>query len=602
MLNVVTETTGRILLERELRGARAKAERAEARLSEVFTQAPAFLAVLRGPQHVFEFVNSSYYRLTGHRELVGLPLMDALPEIRGQGFDELLDDVLTTGEPYVGREVPVTIQRTQEGEPEQRFLDFVYYPITEADGTRTGVVAHGSDVTEHVLSRREAQRARQEAEEASRAKSQFLANMSHEIRTPINAIIGYTDLLELGISGPLTDEQRDQLERVRLSSRHLLTIVEDILDVAKVEAGRLQVEHDRVQIGSTVGAAVALVAPQAAGRDIDIIDGCDDTTTYVGDEDRVRQILVNLLSNAVKFTASGGTVHLSCGADRTDESPRHIDHGASMVYVRVADTGIGIPEHEAHKVFRPFSQVESGHTRTRGGTGLGLTISRHLARLMGGDITFESEFGKGSTFTVWLPSDTTSLDSEIVDDARDSQPAHLAAIGHALRDRLPEIMTRYRERLRRDPLIMVAPDLGDADLEDHASTFLTDIAQSLVVLETSRVVPERLLQDGSDIQRLVAELHGRQRAQLGWNSEALQREWAIMWEEIEACVHGEIRSGAELGGALDLLKRFLDRAERISLRSRAATMQAISNEPLDPQLAASMPDRARLSTGNGDNG
>ncbi|HEX2167463.1 MAG TPA: PAS domain-containing protein, partial [Longimicrobiales bacterium] len=145
MLNIVSESTGRVLLEREIRGARAAAERAEARLREVFTQAPAFMAVVRGPEHVFEYVNSSYYQLTGNRDLIGLPVREALPEIREQGFEELLNEVLATGVPYVGREIPVLIARSPDTEPEQRFLDFVYYPITEADGTRTGVVAHGSD-------------------------------------------------------------------------------------------------------------------------------------------------------------------------------------------------------------------------------------------------------------------------------------------------------------------------------------------------------------------------------------------------------------------------------------------------------------------------
>jgi PAS domain S-box-containing protein len=571
MLNIVSESTGRILLEREIRTARAEAERAEARLREVFTQAPAFMAVLRGEGHVFEYVNSSYYQLTGHRDLIGMPVVEALPEIRGQGFEELLDQVVATGEPYVGREIPVLLSRTPGSEPEQRFLDFVYYPITEADGTRTGVVAHGSDVTDHVLSRREAHRARQEAEEASRAKSQFLANMSHEIRTPINAIIGYTDLLVLGITGPVTDDQRTQLERVRASSRHLLTIVDDVLDVARVEAGRMEVERDRVLVATTVSAALALVRPQATERKIDLIDDCraDADTAYAGDDARVRQILVNLLSNAVKFTAPPGEVRVACGV--VDEAPRNVDIAFSgpLTWMSVSDTGVGIAPEDMSNIFQPFTQIEDGRTRTRGGTGLGLTISRHLARLMGGDLTVESEPGQGSTFTLWLPSEVGGLDEAAVDSSREDQPPNLAAVGYALQRAMPRVLERFMDRLRQEPGMPQSAQLGTADLEDHASTFLIDIAQSMIALEESRAVPDRLLQDGSEIQRVVAELHGRQRAQLGWTDEALRREWSILWHEIESAIRAEVPRGTDIGAALDLLRRFLDRGERISGRSRS---------------------------------
>ena len=571
MLNIVSESTERVLLERDIRMARAEAERAEARLREVFTQAPAFMAVLRGRDHVFEYVNSSYYQVVGHRDLIGRPVREALPEIRGQGFEELLDQVLETGEPYVGREIPVHLSRTAGGEPEQRFVDFVYYPITEADGTRTGVVAHGSDVTDHVLSRREAQRARQEAEEASRAKSQFMANMSHEIRTPINAIVGYTDLLALGITGPVTEEQRVQLERVRSSSQHLLSLVEDVLDVAKVEAGRMEVERERCLVSGTVAATLALIGPQAHEREIEVTNDCsaDEDTAYVGDEARVRQILVNLLSNAVKFTARGGSIRVSCGT--VGEVPPNVDASVAgaLTCIRVADTGIGIAPDKIDNVFQPFTQVDAGMTRKRGGTGLGLTISRHLAQLMGGDLTAESEPGRGSTFTIWLPSEATAIDEAAVRQTGDAIPDNVAAAGYALQRTLPAVLERYMDRLRRDPQLPKAGHLGPADLEDHASTFLVDIAQSLVALENSQAVPDRLLQDGSEIQRVVAELHGRQRAQLGWTDEALRREWAILWEEIEAAIRREMPRDVEIRPALELLKRFLDRGERISGRSRA---------------------------------
>lgn len=157
-LNIVTDTTDRVRAERAREGALARTERAEARLLEVFAHAPAFLAVLRGRDLIFEYVNAAHYQLTGHRELLGRPVFDALPEVRGQGFESLLEGVLATGVPYVGREVPIELARTPGAAPEQRYIDFVYYPITEADGTRSGVVSHGYDVTDHVLAPRRRRR------------------------------------------------------------------------------------------------------------------------------------------------------------------------------------------------------------------------------------------------------------------------------------------------------------------------------------------------------------------------------------------------------------------------------------------------------------
>ena len=403
-LNIVSESTGRVLAERERTAALAQTERAEARLREVFAQAPAFMAVLRGEDHVFEYVNAAFYQLVGHRELVGRPVWEALPEVRGQGFEERLDAVLETGEPYIGREVPVSVSRTPNSDPERRYVDLVYYPITEADGTRSGLVAHGSDVTEHVLARVEAQRARAEAEEANQAKSQFLAMMSHEIRTPINAVIGYTDLLDSGVAGELSERQAGYVERVRTSSRHLLTLVNDILDLAKIEAGEMMVDMHETSLTDVVRAAFDMVAGDAETRELRIerhID-CSDDVHFMGDEDRVRQVLLNLLSNAIKFTEPGGTIVIECGeADQPDDGAETEGDGPWLM-IAVEDTGTGIAEDQLLRIFDPFAQVDSGRTRKSGGTGLGLTISRQLARRMGGDLTVRSQPGAVSRFTLWL--------------------------------------------------------------------------------------------------------------------------------------------------------------------------------------------------------
>jgi signal transduction histidine kinase len=265
--------------------------------------------------------------------------------------------------------------------------------------------------------RAEADAARREAEAASQAKSAFLATMSHELRTPLNAVLGYVDLLDLGIAGEVTDAQRAYVERIGASGRHLLGLINDVLDLAKIEAGQLSVSRQPYPASAAVRAALALVRPQAAARALVVEDaGCGPEggadpvgPAYVGDERRVQQILANLLSNAVKFTAPGGRVQVTCATTREPPPGRAPGAGrGTWLTVRVRDTGVGIAPEQHEMVFARFHQVNHGdagpYRRTQGGTGLGLAISRELARLMGGDLTVESEAGSGSAFTLWLPA------------------------------------------------------------------------------------------------------------------------------------------------------------------------------------------------------
>ncbi len=245
-----------------------------------------------------------------------------------------------------------------------------------------------------------------EAIAANSAKSEFLASMSHEFRTPINAIIGYSELLEMGISGDLNDLQTEQLRRIRGSSKHLLGLIEDVLDLAKIEAGRITIERERSPIEVPVAAALELIEPQAAARNLKVENRCmgeGEEVFFLGDPDRVRQILANLLTNAIKFTEPGGTVAVSCGGETEPSPEAEISGAGPWTYIAVSDTGAGIPPGQMPTLFEPFVQGEIGRTRTKGGTGLGLTISRRLARLMGGDLTVVSRVDEGSCFTLWLP-------------------------------------------------------------------------------------------------------------------------------------------------------------------------------------------------------
>jgi signal transduction histidine kinase len=250
---------------------------------------------------------------------------------------------------------------------------------------------------------------RLEAEAASSAKSDFLAKMSHEIRTPINAMMGYAELLEMGISGPVSDAQARQLSRIRASGEHLTSLVNEILDLAKIEAGRMAVDPTLGIAGEAVEAALGLIRPQASAKTVHVVNkvSAEAPIRYLGDPQRVQQILTNLLSNAVKFTPTGGTVVIRAGTGKRHGLP---DTGPNTEWtcIAVEDTGIGIAADDLERIFQPFVQVENGYTRAHGGTGLGLTISRSLAQMMGGGLDVESTAGDGSRFTLWLPSPSAS--------------------------------------------------------------------------------------------------------------------------------------------------------------------------------------------------
>ena len=236
-----------------------------------------------------------------------------------------------------------------------------------------------------------AEQARETAEAANRAKSDFLAMMSHELRTPLNAIAGYAQLMQLGVPEPVPAAHRDYLERIQMSQHHLLGVINSVLNFARLEAGAVEYQMRDVPVSALLDAVEPLIAPQAGAKQLGYTCvPCDRSLVVRADADKVAQVLLNLISNAVKFTPPGGEITLAAEAQ------------GHRVAIQVRDTGIGVPLDKQRTIFDPFVQVDQSRTRTTDGAGLGLAISRELARGMGGDLDCQSEPGTGSTFTLYL--------------------------------------------------------------------------------------------------------------------------------------------------------------------------------------------------------
>lgn len=269
--------------------------------------------------------------------------------------------------------------------------------VKEALEERTAALTASLAAVEATLAERDtaravAEAAREVALNASAAKSRFLSMISHELRTPLGAIGGYAALLEEEIHGPLTDVQRVYLGRIRHNTAHVLELVNELLDLARIESGQFTLRLEVVSLRQVLESVHSMIEPQITAGGLRVtLASVGPAVTARADRERLEQILLNLLSNAVKFTPAGGTIEVAVG------------HGADVIRIDVRDTGIGIPADKTEAVFQPFVQVDLTRVHATAGTGLGLAISRELARVMGGDLTVVSVLGQGSVFTLSLP-------------------------------------------------------------------------------------------------------------------------------------------------------------------------------------------------------
>jgi PAS domain S-box-containing protein len=618
--SAIADSVARFMQERQV-----SADDERRHLLGLLEQAPGFVCFLRGPSLVFELANSAYHQLVGHREILGKPVREALPEVEGQGFFELLHQVFSSGEAFVGHSLAIELQREPGAPLSQAFVDFIYQPIRGLDGSVLGILAQGHDVTE--LKRASAQReaaeaalraseqryrtlfesiddgfcllqmifdeagvpfdyrfleanlafeshtglrevigktarelvpnldpswfrlygrvaltgeparfenhapamggrwfdvyanrvgspelaqvalvfkdvtfrkrveqeretllaresaARHQAEEASRLKDEFLATVSHELRTPLNAMLGWVHLLRIGTLAP--EKHARALEIIERNARAQAQLIEDLLDVSRILAGKLRLQVETVDVHTALDAALETVRPAADAKSIALQVEPGSSAHVLGDPHRLQQVVWNLLSNAVKFTPKGGRVQV------------RVEQRDASVEIFVADTGKGIAKSFQPHVFERFRQEEGGSSRSHGGLGLGLSIVRQLVELHGGSVRVSSDGeGRGSTFTVTLPSaperprerpserpglaikrgphsacppELEGLSVLIVDDEEDAREmvrAMLESCGACLQ--LASSVAEALEVFERAPPALLVSDIGMPDRDGYA--------------------------------------------------------------------------------------------------------------------------------------
>ncbi|MDQ6629699.1 MAG: ATP-binding protein [Pseudomonadota bacterium] len=405
------ELVARVKTHLELGGLRSAAEAERNRLYSLFEQAPAAIAVLRGPAFVYELANPRYRELVQRPDIVGKALTEVFPEVEGQPIHDILHRVYATGERFVGHEFLVQLARLPDGKPEDIYFDLVYEPFRAADGSVDGIMVLAFEVTQRARSARERERllaeretllaereglllsereARADVERALRAKDEFLAMLGHELRNPLAPIVSALQLLRLR-GGQSESREHTIIER---QIKHLTTLVDDLLDVSAITRGKIELKRERIELNLLLDRAAEIAGPLLDQRRHDLIVKVPRHGLLVEvDATRMTQVVSNLLTNAAKYTEVGGRIVVSAAA---------LDN---EVELRVTDNGIGISEEMLPHVFELFMQEHQAIDRAKGGLGLGLAIVQNLMRMHAGTVSAASNGrGMGSTFTIRLPA------------------------------------------------------------------------------------------------------------------------------------------------------------------------------------------------------
>lgn len=407
MFCACTETTEQVLSERH------RAQEIQ-RLEQLFQQAPGIIAVLRGPQHIFDIANEAYLLLVGQRDILGKPIREALPELADQGFFELLDGVFATGKPYFGNEVSVRLQRQSNSELEERFVNFIYQPTFDHRGNITGIFVEGSDVTKTVKVHRALQASENELRVASRRKDEFLAMLAHELRNPLAPISTAAALLKLCPSDE--NRVRKSSEVIARQVEHMTELVDDLLDVSRVTRGLVTLQEETLRLNVVLAGAIEQVRPLMETKQQSFTSqGADAEFLVHGDRTRLIQVFSNILNNAAKYTPSNGHIKLQVHSDDV------------QVEVIVEDDGMGIAPTLLPYIFHLFTQGERSPDRAQGGLGLGLALVKSLLELQRGKISaYSAGTGQGSRFTVSLPLVTSAAGAKAATIESGSTP-HAAA-------------------------------------------------------------------------------------------------------------------------------------------------------------------------------
>ncbi|NDP26488.1 MAG: response regulator [Flavobacterium sp.] len=365
------------------------------RYNMMLMQSPFAFAIMKGKDMIVTLANDSIKEIWGKGPAVeGKQLLDILPELKKGQIPEILNNVYTTGVPYEGYELLIPIMR--KGQLEDVYFNFVYQPYLEADESISGITIIAYEVTDHhnvkvelIAAKSIAEHKTAVVEEALKFKQQFLSNMSHEIRTPMNSIVGFTNVI---LKTELNGKQKEYIDAIKKSGECLILLINDILDIAKVDAGKMIFSKKPFSLEETIEDVSSLFEQKCQEKNLKFTKeyGASIPKTLLGDAARLKQILVNLISNAIKFT-SQGNVAMSIRALHED------DNEIALEFV-VSDTGIGIPENRLSHIFYNFEQASDEISREYGGTGLGLSIVKQLVEHQGGSLFVKSKMGKGSTF------------------------------------------------------------------------------------------------------------------------------------------------------------------------------------------------------------